>query len=356
VTRFIILPIVLFIILSLVAVSSTQFVVLATTTTTTTTIDQVTPSTIPSTIPSKANSSNSSSGGGIAGTVSGTTPASKIRIVTSFYPIYEFAKQVGGNKVEVSNLIPVGVEPHDYEPTVQQILTAQSSDILVYNGAGLEPWIKKINAKFAVDTSQGLQLLQMSNEVNTRRGGGAPGEVVDPHIWLDPILAKHQVEKIRDALLRVDPMNKDYYNMNAQKFIGQLNSLDSSIRSQLSASKCPKKDFIVFHNAFSYFAKRYGLNQHSIHEGLTPEGEILPQRLQEIVQLSRNLGLNVIYSEDLVDPRLSNVIAGEIPNGKVLILSPIEGINQEEQKAGIGYLDKMNQDINNLKVGLDCKT
>ena len=332
------MPIMLFIILSLVAFSSTQFVVLATASTTT---DQVTPSTIPSTIASKANSSSNNSGGGIAGTVSGTTPASKIRIVASFYPIYEFAKQVGGNKVEVSTLIPVGVEPHDYEPTVQQILSAQSSDILVYNGAGLEPWIKKINAKFAVDTSQGLQLLQMSNEVNTKRGGGgAQGEVVDPHIWLDPILAKHQVEKIRDALLRVDPMNKDYYNMNAQRFIGQLNSLDSSIRSQLSASKCPKKDFIVFHNAFSDFAKRYGLNQHSIHEGLTPEGEILPQRLQDIVQLTRNLGLNVIYSEDLVDPRLSNVIAGEIPNGKVLILSPIEGINQEEQKAGIGYLDK----------------
>lgn len=348
------MPIVLFIILSLVAVSSTQFVVLATTSTTT---DQVTPSTISSTISFKANSSSNNSGGGVAGTVSGTTPASKIRIVASFYPIAEFAKQVGGNKVEVSNLIPVGIEPHDYEPTVQQILSAQSSDILVYNGAGLEPWIKKINAKFAVDTSQGLQLLQMSNEVNTERGGGgAPGEVVDPHIWLDPILAKHQVEKIRDALLKVDPMNKDYYNMNAQRFIGQLNSLDSSLRSQLSASKCPKKDFIVFHNAFSYFAKRYGLNQHSIHEGLTPEGEILPQRLQDIVQLASNLGLNVIYSEDLVDPRLSNVIAGEIPNGKVLILSPIEGINQEEQKAGIGYLDKMNQDINNLKVGLDCKT
>jgi zinc transport system substrate-binding protein len=348
------MPIGLFIILSLVTVSSTQFVVLATTSTTS---DQVTPSTISSTISSKANSSSNNSGGGIAGTVNATTPASKIRIVASFYPIYEFAKQVGGNKVEVSNLIPVGIEPHDYEPTVQQILSAQSSDILVYNGAGLEPWIEKINAKFAVDTSQGLQLLQMSNKVNTKRGGGgAPGEVVDPHIWLDPILAKHQVEKIRDALLKADPMNKDYYNMNAQRFIGQLNSLDSSIRSQLSASKCPKKDFIVFHNAFSYFAKRYGLNQHSIHEGLTPEGEILPQRLQDIVQLARNLGLNVIYSEDLVDPRLSNVIAGEIPNGKVLILSPIEGINQEEQKAGIGYLDKMNQDTNNLKVGLDCKT
>ena len=124
----------------------------------------------------------------------------------------------------------------------QQILSAQSSDILVYNGAGLEPWIKKINAKFAVDTSQGLQLLQMSNEVNAKRGGGgAQGEVVDPHIWLDPILAKHQVEKIRDALLKVDPMNKDYYNMNAQRFIGQLNSLDSSIEITTFCLQVSKK-------------------------------------------------------------------------------------------------------------------
>jgi zinc transport system substrate-binding protein len=96
------------------------------------------------------------------------------------------------------------------------------------------------------------------------------------------------------------------------------------------------------------------LNQHSIL-GITPEGEILPQRLQEVIQTARDLGLNIIYSEDLVDPRSADVIAQEIPNGKVLILSPIEGINADEQKAGIGYLDKMNEDINNLKIGLQCQ-
>jgi zinc transport system substrate-binding protein len=95
------------------------------------------------------------------------------------------------------------------------------------------------------------------------------------------------------------------------------------------------------------------LNQHSIL-GITPEGEILPQRLQEVIQTARDLGLNIIYSEDLVDPRSAEVIAQEIPNGKVLILSPIEGINADEQKAGIGYLDNMNEDIDNLKIGLQC--
>lgn len=114
-----------------------------------------------------------------------------------------------------------------------------------------------------------------------------------------------------------------------------------------------KKDFIAFHNAFSYFADRYGLSQHSIHEA-TSEGEILPQRIQQIISLARDTGLDTIYSEELVDPRLANVIAQEIPNGKVLVLSPIEGIDKEEQNAGIGYIDKMNENIKNLKVGLKC--
>jgi zinc transport system substrate-binding protein len=128
--------------------------------------------------------------------------------------------------------------------------------------------------------------------------------------------------------------------------------LDAFIRSELS--NCNKTDFIAFHNAFTYFSNRYGLNQHSVSEGVSPEGDILPQRLQEIIKLSRELNIDTIYAEDLIDPRLVNVIATEIPNGKVLILSPIEGIDEEEQKAGRGYVDKMRQNIENLKVGLRC--
>src|SRR6476469_493857 len=216
--------------------------------------------------------------------------------------------------------------------------------MVVYNGAGMESvWINKINPKFAVDTSQGLHLLSSSDkEASTG---------VDPHIWLDPVLAQHQVNMILNGLIKVDPGNADYYKANAQKFIAQLKSLDSSIKSGLSS--CNKKDFISFHNAFSYFAQRYGLVQHSI-QGLSPEGEILPQKIQEIIQLSHNLGINTIYSEDLVDPRAAQVIADEIPNGKVLVLSPIEGIKSGEQKAGVGYIDKMKQDLINLEAGLQC--
>ena len=273
--------------------------------------------------------------------------ASKLKVVASFFPVYEFVRKVGGDKVDASVLIPIGVEPHDFDPTIQQIQGVESGAILVYNGAGMEAtWINKVNPKFAVDTSKALNL-RGSNDPEIH----AP---TDPHIWLDPILAIHQVENIRDGLIRVDPKNAVYYNQNTDKFIGELKSLDASIRGNLSSSNCAKKDFIAFHNAFSYFAKEYGLNQHSI-KGLTPEGEILPQRLVEVVQLAKNLGINVIYSEDLIDPRSAQAIADEIPNGKVIVLSPIEGIKPQEQQLGIGYLEKMYQDLSVLKEGLQCK-
>jgi zinc transport system substrate-binding protein len=267
----------------------------------------------------------------------------KIKVIASFYPMYEFAKQVGGDRVDVSTLIPIGVEPHDFDPTIQQILNAQTADMLVYNSPGLETWVPKVNGKFVLDASNGIALMSSTNPES---------HGTDPHVWLDPILAKKEVENIRDGLIKLDPTNAAYYTANAKKFAGQLDSLDVTIRTMLPT--CQKKDFVAFHEAFGYFAKRYGLNQHSVL-GISPEGEVAPQKLQHIVQLTHKLGINTIYSEDLVDPRLANTIAQEIPNGKVVILSPIEGINQSEQKAGITYLDKMNQDIAALKEGLDCK-
>jgi zinc transport system substrate-binding protein len=269
--------------------------------------------------------------------------ADKVRVVASFYPIFEFVKRIGGEKVDGSSLIPVGIEPHDYEPTIQQVQDAQTADMLVINGAGFEEkWIRNISPRSVLDTSVGLNLTRSALESD---------QSVDPHIWLDPILAKQQVENIRDGLIKVDPANSAYYKENANRFISDLDSLDKTIKSELST--CEKKDFIAFHNAFSYFSKRYGLTQHSI-QGVSPDSDILPQRLQQIVSLVRDMGLDTIYTEELADPRFANVIAQEIPNGKVLVLSPIEGIDKEEQNAGVDYLDKMKENVENLKVGLKC--
>ena len=295
-----------------------------------------------------------------AATFKESNTATKVKVVASFYPILEFVKNIGGERVEVSSLIPIGVEPHDFEPTIQDIQNAERADMLVINGAGFEgPWIKKINAKFVVDSSQGLNLIRSSGEgpsSNDQRADERYNKENGPfnsHVWLDPILAKLQVDKIRDGLIKIDQNNAGYYSENARKFMSELDSLDAAIKSELS--DCEKKEFISFHDAFNYLAHRYNLTQHAIHKTISPAGEILPQRIQEVIELARNMEIDTIYSEELLDPRLANVIAQEIPNGKVLILSPLEGIDQQKQKAGIGYVDKMNENIQNLKVGLKCK-
>jgi zinc transport system substrate-binding protein len=258
-------------------------------------------------------------------------------------------KAVGGDRIDASVLIPIGAEPHDFDPTIQEIQKANSANLLVYNGASMEePWIHNLTPQNEIDTSKGIKLLANPSDPQIK----GPN---DPHIWLDPVLAIHQVQNIRDGLDKVDPKNTAYYNQNAQNFIEQLNKLDTAFRGNLSSSNCAKRDFIPFHLAFGYFASRYGLTAHPIHEGLTANGEVLPQKLVEVVNIARNLGVKVIYSEDLIDPRSSQAIAEQIPGAKVAVLSPIEGINATEQKAGIGYLDKMYQDLAALKVGLQCK-
>ena len=224
----------------------------------------------------------------------------KIKVVASFYPIYEFVKAVGGDRIDASVLIPIGAEPHDFDPTIQEVLKANSANLLVYNGASMEePWIHNLTPQNTVDTSKGINLLANPNDPDIK----GPN---DPHIWLDPVLAIQQVQNIRDGLDKVDPKNTAYYNQNAENFIGQLNKLDTAFKGNLTSSNCAKRDFIPFHLAFAYFAKQYGLTQHPIHEGLTPSGEVLPQKLVEVVNLAKNLGLKVIYSEDMIDPKISS--------------------------------------------------
>jgi zinc transport system substrate-binding protein len=280
-----------------------------------------------------------SSENGIQNNAQSTGPHTT-RVVASFFPLYDFARHVGGNKINVVTMVPVGVEPHDWEPTAQQILNLRGADLFVYNGAGIDSWGDKVETKLKVNASEGLQLITDSHGKH------------DPHTWLDPVLAKSQVELIRNGLIKADPQNTDYYIQNAQSYIARLDSLDAKTRSELS--DCAKTDFIAFHSAFSYFSIRYGLHQHTIL-GEDPEGEILPQTLNDLIQFAKQYGIHVIYSEDLLDPRNAQVIASEIPNGKVLVLTPIEGVDKEEQKAGIGYVEKMETNLENLKQGLECK-
>ena len=242
----------------------------------------------------------------------------KHKILVTFYPIYKFAKAVGGEKVDVSVIIPSGVEPHDWEPTVQDIERLKQSNMIIINGAGLESWIPKLVSAnpdiIVVDSSKNIQLLQKNEGTS----------MTDPHIWLDPVLAKVQVQNIADSMIKADPENANYYQQNANQYKSKLD----------------------LHDAFSYFSKEYGLNQNTIVGGLNPESEPTAKALEDITQKAQNLGINVVFTEEAVNPQVSKVIADEI-HGKVLVLSPLEVTNINDD-----YIKKMQNNLSNLKEAL----
>jgi zinc transport system substrate-binding protein len=192
------------------------------------------------------------------------TDQDKPKVFTSFYPIYDFVNKIGKNMVDASTIVPTGIEPHDFEPTPKQILELQNSDIIFINGAGFERWIERVQGTNTVDLSTSLSL----EKIRT---------TPDPHIWLDPIVVKNISVLILDNLIKIDPDNAEYYKTNQIEFNSKLDKLNSDIVGNLT--DCRLVDFIAFHDTFSYFAKRYGLIQHSI-EGLAPEGNVDPKEYQ----------------------------------------------------------------------------
>lgn len=278
----------------------------------------------------------------------------KLHVVASFYPLYEFSKNVAGDKARVSAFIPIGVEPHDWEPSANDILKLKDASIFVYNGAGMESFVDKLinsgeydNVKF-IETTKGMSLMQTNDE---HQKESRSHTVYNPHVWLDPILAKQQVMMIKDAMISADPDNTKYYEDNANAYNTKLDNLNSKIQMELS--HCKKDTFMPFHDAYSYFANRYGLKTFPL-SGVSPESEATAVDLKEFVDFIKKNEINTIYSEEMVDPKLATTLAEEA-GAQVLIFSPLEGLTNQETLDGITYLDKMNENVQNLKIGLECQ-
>jgi len=277
--------------------------------------------------------------------VNQTEDSSKIQAIASFYPLYDFAKEVGKDKVDVQLLVPSGVEPHDWEPTIHDVQLMQKSNLIIINGIGFENWVDSLEemnySGNIVDTSEGILILD-SGIIDEHEADEHRHQSGDPHIWLNPVLAKIQVQNIADAFTQQDPENQEFYQTNAKNYIKKLDNLDNKIRNELSTCN---RDFIAFHDAFSYFADEYDLQQHTIITSNDPHAEPTAKTLEKVINTARELQIQVIFTEETVDTRISNVIANEI-GGKILILSPIE------IGADGNYISRMTQNLNNLKEAL----
>lgn len=282
------------------------------------------------------------------------TGGGKLKVIASFYPMYDFAVKIGGDRAEVVCMVPSGTEPHDWEPSASDLKNLEEADLFVYNGAGMEHWVEDVlagldhKALVIAEASQGLTFLEgHSHEEEGEEEGHDHGHY-DPHVWLSPMNGKKEMEHIKNAYIEADPDHKDYYEANYETYAARFDQLDQSYKDTLAS--LPNKDIVVSHEAFGYLCNAYGLNQMGI-EGLSPDSEPDPARMAEIIDFVKERNVKVIFFEELVSPKVAEAVAKE--TGAVTqVLNPLEGLSDEELKKGADYFSVMEDNLKQLENAL----
>ena len=282
----------------------------------------------------------------------------KIQVMTTFYPMYEFTKQVVGDKGDVELLIPAGTEPHDFEPSAKDLAKISDSDVFVYNSPELETWTD--NLTDTVDTKQ-TEIIQASKDIKLMEGTEHDQEAhdhdtqeheehghsheLDPHVWLDPALAIKEVETIRDQLSKKYPDDKAAFEKNAASYIDELKKLDEEFQTAFKDAK--NKTFVTQHAAFGYLANQYGLTQEAI-AGISPDQEPSPSRLSELKHYVDDNQVKVIYFEENASSKVAETLSKET-GVKLEVLNPLESLTDKQIKDGEDYLSVMRENLAALK-------
>lgn len=273
----------------------------------------------------------------------------ELTVVTTFYPMYDFTKQVVGDKGEVTLLLEAGQESHGYEPTPQDIAAIADADVFVYSSEEMETWVPSVldsienSDVVVVNASKDIPLYEVAEGDHVDEDGDAHS--VDPHVWLDPVYAQDQVAAILAGVIEADQTNKGVYEANAAAFQEKLAALDTAYQTAFANAK--NRTFVVQHAAFGYIARRYGLTEMAV-SSVSSDAEPDPAKLAELQKFMTDNHIGVVYYSDSASSKTAETLAGE--TGAALeVLSPLEGISQEEQDAGKDYLSVMQDNLEALK-------
>ena len=264
---------------------------------------------------------------------------SKLQVAASFYPMAEFVQAVGGDKVQVTTLVPDGAEPHDWEPSPKDLTRLGRAQVFVYNGM-VEPWDQQ-----ALDALSERKIMP----VEAGRGLFARAGKQDPHVWVSPKKAIIQVQRITEALCEADAKHTDIYKDNSRAYIAKLEQLDKRLAAVSKAA--PKKVFVTAHAAFGHLAEDYGLRQLSV-AGISAEAEPTPGDLQRLITTVKREKVRYVFFETLTDPKIAKLVAQET-GAQTAVLDPLEGLDEEGRKQGLDYLKIMEQNIANLQRALN---
>ena len=284
----------------------------------------------------------------------------KVKAVTTLFPLQEFARMVGGERAQVDLLLPPGAEPHEWEPKPGDLARIYKADVFIFIGRAMEPWAydllkatQKANLKI-VEALKGLQLLEAGDsprEISRERKSYAE-EKVDPHVWLDFSQDLKIIEAIAAAFAEKDPAHASQYRANAASYQSRLSTLDQKYQSALARCR-HRQMFLGGHSAFAYLAKRYGLRQIPLY-GVSPNAEPSPKKLAEVITSARNHGVKYIFFEELVNPKLAQVLAREA-GIQTLVLSDGANLTREQVKQRVTFLDLMERNLEHLRKGLECE-
>lgn len=278
--------------------------------------------------------------GGCGGTP--TPSAGKVKVAVSIAPLADLARQVGGEHVTVTTLVPSAASPHTYEPTPAQVKEVAEANVLALIGLGFEFWAEDVIESAAntdlivVHTSEGIEVIHDEHEHEGDKIG-------NPHIWLDPQNAMVQVRHLREALIEADPAHQAGYEANAEVYLAQLELLDEEIAAQVATWS--HQEFIAFHPSWVYFAQRYGLTQAAVIEQ-TPGKEPSPAELAEIIETARRIGARAIFAETQFSPKVAETIAAE-SGAQVLFLNPLGGA-----EGPTGYVEMMRYNVAQMERGM----
>lgn len=297
----------------------------------------------------------------------------RLKVVTTLFPVYDFARSIGGDKADVTLLLPPGVEAHSFEPRPEDIVRINTSDLFVFTNEYMEPWAAKLARNIGgrpvtvVDASRGVTLLKAGAEEEQADSHGDDGKGhggheaegvghshhggMDPHMWLDPANARIMVDNIAMGMGLKDPANRDYYLANAARYNAGLKRLDDEFRAGLAG--CRKRVFLHGgHYAFGYLANRYGLRYQSA-SAVNADAEPTPARLIDLVKEMRANGLKHVFSEELISPRTAEIIARE-SGASILMLHGAHNISRDDLAQGATFVSLMRKNLANLRIGLQC--
>jgi len=285
----------------------------------------------------------------------------RLQVVATIFPLYDFVRAVGGNAVDVQLLLPPGVESHSFEPKPEEIIRVSRADLFVYTNAEMEPWggkllesVRGAGAPSSLEAGAGARYLAAA----ARTDGGGDGhhhESVagrDPHIWLNIANARIMVDNIAAGLASKAPASRELFMANAAAYKKRLDGLESSFRTGLA--DCRTREFIHGgHYAFAYLAQSHNLSYLSAY-GITADSEPSPRRMMDLVRKIREHRLKAIFFEELLAPGVAQTVAAET-GAELLKLHGIHNVTRQELDNGVSYIGLMEQNLVNLRKGLECR-